>query len=119
MPDRSSATDRSYRQESADGSYFAPLAEARYLLLTTSRQKGAPVSVRVQGIIDGDRAYFRTWSRSGTSSQSARRSLLGNRYPRRFSTAARSSRAPRDDRGSSRAARCRNWRSRFCRCLVA
>jgi hypothetical protein len=24
------------------------------------------VSVRVQGIIDGDRAYFRTWSRSGT-----------------------------------------------------
>ena len=24
------------------------------------------MSVRVQGIIDGDRAYFRTWSRSGT-----------------------------------------------------
>ena len=65
MSDRPSATDRSYRQESADGSYFAPLAQARYLLLTTFRQKGAPVSVRVQGIIDGDRAYFRTWSRSG------------------------------------------------------
>jgi len=65
MSDHLSATDRSYRQESADGSYFAPLAQARYLLLTTFRQKGAPVSVRVQGIIDGDRAYFRTWNRSG------------------------------------------------------
>ena len=65
MSDRSSATERSDRQESADGSYFAPLAQARYLLLTTFRQKGAPVSVRVQGIIDGDRAYFRTWSRPG------------------------------------------------------
>src|SRR6266702_7777543 len=66
MSDRLSATDRSYRQESADGSYFAPLAQTRYLLLTTFRQKGAPVCVRVQGIIDGDRAYFRTRSRSGT-----------------------------------------------------
>ena len=66
MSDHMSATDRSYRQDSAGGSYFAPLAQARYLLLTTFRQKGASVSVRAQGIIDGDRAYFRTWSRSGT-----------------------------------------------------
>ena len=58
MSDHLSATDRSYRQESDGGSYFAPLAQARYLLLTTLRQKGAPVSVRVQGIIDDDRAYF-------------------------------------------------------------
>jgi hypothetical protein len=40
MSDHLSATDRSYRQENADGSYFAPLAQARYLLLTTFRQKG-------------------------------------------------------------------------------
>ena len=46
--------------------YFAPLAKARYLLLTTFRPKGTPVSAPVQGIVDGDRAYFRVWSQSGT-----------------------------------------------------
>jgi uncharacterized protein len=48
-------------------SYFAPLAKGRYLLLTTFRQKGTPVSAVVQGITDGDRAYFRVRSRSGTA----------------------------------------------------
>ena len=62
----SSVADRGYREETADGSYFAPLAEARYLLLTTFKQKGTPVSAPVQGIVDGDRAYLRVWSRSGT-----------------------------------------------------
>src|SRR6266478_3627451 len=57
--------DRGYREETADGGYFAPMAKARYLLLTTFKQKGAPVSAHVQGIADGDRAYFRVWSRSG------------------------------------------------------
>jgi PPOX class probable F420-dependent enzyme len=66
MPDRSSATDRRYREEAADDGYFAPLAQGRYLLLTTSRPKGAPVSVRVQGIVGGNRAYFGAGSRSGT-----------------------------------------------------
>jgi PPOX class probable F420-dependent enzyme len=51
--------------ETADGSYFAPLAKARYLLLTTFKPKGTPVSAHVPGIADGDRAYFRVWSRSG------------------------------------------------------
>lgn len=46
--------------------YFAPLAKARYLLLTTFRPKGTPVSAPVRGIVDGDRAYFRVWSQSGT-----------------------------------------------------
>ena len=46
--------------------YFAPLAKARYLLLTTFKPKGTPVSAHVQGIVDGDRAYFRVWSQSGT-----------------------------------------------------
>ena len=62
---RSSVTERSDREEIADGSYFAPLATARYLLITTFKQKGTPVSTHVQGIADGDRAYFRVWSRSG------------------------------------------------------
>jgi len=66
MPDRTSATDRRDRQEAADDGYFAPLAQGRYLLLTTSRPKGAPVSARVQGIVEGNRAYFGVGSRSGT-----------------------------------------------------
>src|SRR5580693_1610152 len=61
MSDRPSTTDRSYREEAVGGSYFASLAQASYLLLTTFRRKGAPVSTRVQGIVDGDRV----WSRSG------------------------------------------------------
>jgi PPOX class probable F420-dependent enzyme len=54
------------REEIGDG-YFASLAKARYLLLTTFKPKGTPVSAVVQGIADGDRAYFRVRSRSGTS----------------------------------------------------
>ena len=65
-PSPPAAPPAGWLPRAADGSHFAPLAQARYLLLTTFRQKGAPVSVRVQGIIDGERAYFRTWSRSGT-----------------------------------------------------
>src|SRR6266516_6457833 len=64
---RSPVTARSDREETADGSYFAPLAKGRYLLLTTFKQKGTPVSAVVQGIADGDRAYFRVRSRSGTA----------------------------------------------------
>jgi PPOX class probable F420-dependent enzyme len=59
--------DRGDREETGDGSYFAPLAKARYLLLTTFKQKGTPVSAVVQGVADGDRAYFRVRSRSGTA----------------------------------------------------
>jgi PPOX class probable F420-dependent enzyme len=66
MPDRSTATDRRYREEAADAGYFAPLGQGRYFLLTTSRPKGAPVSARVQGVVEGSRAYFGAGSRSGT-----------------------------------------------------
>ena len=59
--------DRGDREETGDGHYFAPLAKARYLLLTTFKPKGTPVSAVVQGIADGDRAYFRVRSRSGTA----------------------------------------------------
>jgi uncharacterized protein len=66
-PGRPSAADRGHREEPADGRNFAPLAKARYLLLTTFKQKGTPVSAAVQGIVDGDRAYFRVRSRSGAA----------------------------------------------------
>jgi uncharacterized protein len=65
-PGRPSAADRRYREETADGSYFAPLAKARYLLLTTFKPKGTPMSAAVQGIVEDGRAYFRVRSRSGT-----------------------------------------------------
>ena len=54
-------------RESAGGGYFASLAKGRYLLLTTFKLRGTPVSTPVQGITDGDRAYFRIWSQSGTA----------------------------------------------------
>jgi len=59
--------DRGDREETGDGSYFAPLAKGKYLLLTTFKPKGTPVSAVVQGIAVGDRAYFRVRSRSGTA----------------------------------------------------
>ena len=66
MPDRPSAADGGYQQELADDGYFAALASARYTLLTTFKRVGSPVSAPVQGLVEGDRAYFRAWSQSGT-----------------------------------------------------
>ena len=51
--------------QAADLSYFAPLASARYVLLTTFKRQGTQISVPVRGMVDGDRAYFQAWSRSG------------------------------------------------------
>jgi PPOX class probable F420-dependent enzyme len=64
---RPPAADRDCPAEPADGSYFAPLAKARYLLLTTFKQKGTPVSGTVPGMVEGDRAYIRVRSRSGAA----------------------------------------------------
>ena len=61
------AADRGCPREPADASYFAPLAKARYLLLTTFKQKGTPVSATVPGMVEGDRAYFQVRSRSGAA----------------------------------------------------
>ena len=66
MPSRSPAADHGLQEETAGRSYFAPLAQGRYFLLTTSRPKGAPVSARVPGVVDGARAYVRVWAGSGT-----------------------------------------------------
>ena len=51
--------------DTASGSYFASLAKARYLRLTTFKRKGTPVTSPVPGIVDRDRAYFGVSSRSG------------------------------------------------------
>ena len=47
--------------------YFAPLASARYMLLTTFKPDGGPMNSAVCLAVDGDRACFRTRSGSGTS----------------------------------------------------
>ena len=52
-------------QEAADG-YFSALAPARYVLLATFKWGRTPVSSPVRMVVRGDRAYFRTWSRSPT-----------------------------------------------------
>jgi PPOX class probable F420-dependent enzyme len=65
MPNRAPATGGGQQEETTGGRYFAPLAQGRYFLITTPRPKGAPVSVRVPGLADGDRAYVRVWSGSG------------------------------------------------------
>ena len=55
------------RTPAAYAGYFAPLAKARYLLLTTFKPKGTPMSGAVQGLVEDGRAYFRVRSRSGTA----------------------------------------------------
>lgn len=73
MPDRPSAAQASYQQKGShqqkatSDDYFAPLAAARHMLLTTFKPNGLPVSTSVRGVVQGDRAYFRVWSRSGTA----------------------------------------------------
>lgn len=60
------------RQDAGDG-YFAPLASARYMLLTTFKADGgAPMNVAVRVTVDGDRAYFRIRNGSGASKRLAR-----------------------------------------------
>jgi PPOX class probable F420-dependent enzyme len=52
----------------ADDGYFAPLAAARYVLLTTFKADGsAPVSSAQRVVVDGDRAYFRARNGSRAS----------------------------------------------------
>ena len=66
MPEGTCPTDGRGEQETGDGGYFASLAPAGYLRLTTFRRDGIPVSASVPGVVDGNRAYFRAWNRSGT-----------------------------------------------------
>src|SRR5258708_20531941 len=45
--------------------YFAPVAEATYMALTTFRRDGRAVSTPVHVVVDGDQAFFRTWDVAG------------------------------------------------------
>lgn len=66
MPDRRSAT-KGGSQHRASDRYFGRLQSAKYMQLTTFKPDGIPVSTRVHGVVDGDRAYFRAWHQSGTA----------------------------------------------------
>ena len=72
MSGRWSSAGTYYPQEAADqqdaagAGYFAALAPARYVQVTTFGRDGRPVPARVHGVVDGGRAYFAARSRSGT-----------------------------------------------------
>ena len=66
MPHRPSTTDQAGR-EGARGAKPAPLASAKYLLLTSFNRDGAALASPVRVLADGDRAYFRAADGSGLS----------------------------------------------------
>ncbi|MGH3397399.1 MAG: PPOX class F420-dependent oxidoreductase [Streptosporangiaceae bacterium] len=68
MSERHPETDHPCELEVNVG-YFAPLASAKQLQLTTFERNGMPASAPVPAVVDGDRAYFSAWS----GSDSARR----------------------------------------------
>jgi len=58
------------RPADADEGYFAPLASARYVLVTTFKPDGGtPVTGSARVVVDGDRAYFRTRNGSAISNR--------------------------------------------------
>jgi hypothetical protein len=63
---RPSTTDRP-GQQGAGSRKPAPLASAKYLLLTSFNRDGAALATPVRVLADGDRAYFRTSDASGLS----------------------------------------------------
>ena len=66
MPFRPSTTDRPCQHAAGSGKH-APLASAKYLLLTSFNRDGAALATPVRVLADGDRAYFRTADASGLS----------------------------------------------------
>ena len=68
MPFRPSTTDRP-GQHAAGSGKPAPLASAKYLLLTSFNRDGAALATPVRVLADGDRAYFRTADASGLSNR--------------------------------------------------
>jgi uncharacterized protein len=66
VPFRPSTTDRPGRVGAGSGRP-APLASAKYLLLTSFNRDGAALATPVRVLADGDRAYFRTSDASGLS----------------------------------------------------
>lgn len=45
--------------------YFDPIADAKYIQLTTYRRDGRSVATTVHVVVSGDEAFFRTWDVSG------------------------------------------------------
>jgi uncharacterized protein len=66
VPFRPPTTDRP-GQDAAGSGRPAPLASAKYLLLTSFNRDGAALATPVRVLADGDRAYFRTSDASGLS----------------------------------------------------
>jgi len=66
VPFRPSTTDRPGQHPAGSGKP-APLASAKYLLLTSFNRDGAALATPVRVLADGDRAYFRTSDASGLS----------------------------------------------------
>ena len=55
------------RQEATGDGYFASLAPAKHMLLTTFTREGKPVATSVRVVVDGDLAYFRIRHPTGQS----------------------------------------------------
>jgi PPOX class probable F420-dependent enzyme len=53
------------RGTDAASGYFAPIREAKYILLTTYRRDGRGVPTPVHVVADQDVAFFRTWNVTG------------------------------------------------------
>jgi hypothetical protein len=66
VPFRPSTTDR-LGQHAAGSGKPAPLASAKYLLLTSFNRDGAALATPVRVLAEGSRAYFRTSDASGLS----------------------------------------------------
>ncbi len=49
----------------ASDASFAPFARQRTVLLTTFRRDGTPVGTPVSIVVEGDRAFIRTWDTAG------------------------------------------------------
>ena len=66
MPTGPSTKNRA-RQEATGEGYFASLAPAKHVLLTTFTREGKPVATSVRVVVDGDLAYFQTRHPTGQS----------------------------------------------------
>ena len=60
-------TDSQARQDAIADGYFASLAPARYVLITTFTRDGKPVATPMRVVVYGDRAYFGTGHPTGPS----------------------------------------------------
>jgi PPOX class probable F420-dependent enzyme len=60
-------TDSRAEEDAIDDGYFASLAPAKHMLLTTFTRDGKPVATSQRVVVDGDRAYFRTGHQTGPS----------------------------------------------------